>query len=1371
MSTPASLLSTDGFTAVRIEGGVLSPEILARIAGGDHSLPGTTPGEYGLPVGRLGDAVSRSWAYLQGVYRAYRDQLAALPSTDRGTTLTRKKWMLPFFAELGYGQLPASRGVTAGERTFPVSHLHREHFPMHLVSWHTQLDHRPAGGSRVPQAMLQDCLNTGGGLLWGALSNGRLLRLVRDSTSLVGSAYVEFDLESIFDGDLYPDFFLLFALLHASRIDLLPREDEDETRLTAADCWLERWRAEAIESGSRFLRGLSDGLQQAVEELGTGFLSHDGRTPPAVPDKSADEQSISPNERLRRGLREGTITKRRLNDALLRLVYRMIFLFVAEDRQAMFAPEADPNARERYEKYFSSARLRRLSLTMKGDRRDDLWQSFTMVLRALGDEDGDPRLALPGLGGVYDVGQQDQLAEGLSLASLDLPNDRLLAAVRSLARVRSEDGARWLPVDYRHLGAEELGGVYEWLLALDPDPDPTRRTYQFRHSAGHSRKTSGSYYTPTALVDMLLDSALDPVLDEAAQQADPVKALLAVTVCDPACGSGHFLVAAARRIAKRLAVVHTQEAEPPVEAVERWLPEVVARCIHGVDLNLMAVDLAKFALWMQALEPGKPRPMSFLDAHIRHGNALLGTTPALLKEGIPDAAYLALELDDKKQVTLLRNRNRMERETRQDALFSTGDFGIATGNAHHAQALAEIHKRPGRTLADVHRQVAQYRAWQRSEPKVKDRRTADAWCAAFVWPTYVGGPEGVTADSWRRLAESGSIGTATDGTVNSIAADYGFFHWYLEFPHIFQTSDDEAAGFDPELGWSGGFSCVLGNPPWDRVKLQDKEFFAPLVPEIAAAASKAARDRLIAKLAKDKDQQHHYEAFRRARRRSEGELHLLRDSGRFPLTGRGDVNTYSVFAESARQLTADRGRMGVIVPTGIAVDSTTAPFFRDILEQHGLDSLLDFVTNPRIWTDVGNRRFRFSLLTVTGREIEVEQAESWTLAKHPDELPPRGQRIQVNPQDLLLVNPNTGTMPMFRTQQDADITLGVYRRVPVLWREPDENGEGESNPWGLSFMAMFHMANDSDMFWEQPELEAGGMRLEGNVFTDGVHRLLPLYEAKFIHHYDHRLSCYSKRAEGSQDTELPRLTREEKNDPFRGPIPRYWMSECDVDSRLQDRWGSEWLLGWRDVTRSTDERTLVADVVPRVPANNKFLLAFASEGSVATLLASMSSFAMDYLVRQKMSGVSLNYFILKQIALLRPESFDALPWSPDHRGRLWFAARVLELTYTAHDLAAFARDLGDDGPPFRWDEARRALIRAELDAAMFHLYGLTEAEADYVMDTFPIVRGKDITAYGEYRTKRLIMEAYAALAKAAQSGEPYVSPITPPPGQGMRHDS
>ena len=383
---------------------------------------------------------------------------------------------------------------------------------------------------------------------------------------------------------------------------------------------------------------------------------------------------------------------------------------------------------------------------------------------------------------------------------------------------------------------------------------------------------------------------------------------------------------------------------------------------------------------------------------------------------------------------------------------------------------------------------------------------------------------------------------AAEDLVINLTRQYRFFHWHVEFPHIFRVGNG-ATDIDPATGWAGGFSCVIGNPPWERVKLQEQEFFAARQPEIANAANAAARKKMIAALADsdspaDRTLSDEFEA---ELRKAAGWSHLLRESGRYPLTGRGDINTYAVFAETARTIINATGRLGIIVPTGIATDQTTSPFFREIIKNHQLDSLLDFVTNPRLWTrlaivDIGSPPY-----VVTGPQVRVEHAEFATLIKHPGDLPPRGRRIRVPASDLLLVNPNTGTCPMFQTQRDADITIGIYKRIPVLWRD-----EPEENPWGLSFMRMLDMANDSGLFRTRDQLERDGWTLAGNVFVRGGKRMLPLYEAKLIHHFDHRLACYSKRPEGSQDTELPRLDLGEKNDPARSVLPRYWVQDFDT---------------------------------------------------------------------------------------------------------------------------------------------------------------------------------------------------------------------------------
>ena len=511
--------------------------------------------------------------------------------------------------------------------------------PVHLLGWATDLDHKtPHVAARAPQSMLQELLNRDDAYLWAILSNGATLRLLRDSTALVSSSYVEFDLEAIFDGELFSDFVLLYLTCHESRFAI-------QGDGGPASCYLEQWRGFAAQQGERALDQLRNGVQQAISILGTGFLSH-----PA-----------NPHLRGRLDPRHADLKLDDFNRALLRLVYRMLFWFVAEDRGALLQPDpgdADTatraslrEARDRYAAYFSSARLRQLARRHRGGRHGDLFDAAQLVFDALGTEGGVPELALPGIGGIFESQRDDGTPLPLDepLAGARLSNEALLGAVRALSLVKPRDGGAWRRVDFGNLGAEELGSVYESLLELIPRYDPEQLAYTLETLAGNERKESGSYYTPTSLVECLLDSALDPLLDEACAHETPeerVSALLDITVCDPACGSGHFLVAAARRIAKRIAAEETGESEPPDAIVRAALRRVTGRCIYGVDINPMAAELAKVSLWIEALDPG--RPLSYLDQNIRVGNSLLGVTPALLAEGLPDAAFTPIEGDDRK---------------------------------------------------------------------------------------------------------------------------------------------------------------------------------------------------------------------------------------------------------------------------------------------------------------------------------------------------------------------------------------------------------------------------------------------------------------------------------------------------------------------------------------------------------------------------------------------------------------------------------------------------------------------------------------------------------------------------------------------------
>ncbi|MFE6066945.1 Eco57I restriction-modification methylase domain-containing protein [Streptomyces sp. NPDC056525] len=1340
------------FSAVQTVGALLPADMLVRISEG-KDVPGSKPADYGLPTSRsVRDEAERSWEYLKPLWRDLRKRLpedaeTGAPAADP-TGLAPSDWLAPLWRELGFGPLAAvgPAGIVAdseADKSFPVSHRWR-HALIHQTAWNTGLDKRVAG-QVPPQSMLQECLNRTEAHLWGVLTNGRQIRLLRDSSALATASYVEFDLEAIFDGELFSEFVLLYRLLHVSRFEVAEGA-------APSGCWLEKWRTEAIASGTRALDQLRKGVQEAITTLGTGFLRHPANT----------------------ALREDTDVKA-LHGALLRLVYRLLFVFVAEDRDALHGLDVSEQARERYAAYFSSERLRKHARRRRGTAHGDLYQALRIVLEALGDENGRPELGLPGLGGIFDASDVDAPLDGLSLS-----NEYLLTAVRHLSQVRDTGSRRWRTVDYRHLDAEELGSIYESLLELVPQHSAVDRTFELVELAGNTRKTTGSYYTPSSLIDCLLDSALDPVIDDAvkrgeqsataAGEPDPsnaiVRELLALTVCDPACGSGHFLVAAARRIAKRVAAVRERNPEPTLEAVRHALHEVVARCIYGVDLNPMAVELAKVSLWLEALEPG--RPLGFLDAHVKHGNALIGATPSLLRGGIPDDAFIATEGDDKKHAKSLEKLNAEERKG-QFTLFDMEDEGVKVANTTFASGMRRITQAPSDDLRAVRSQATAYEEWEKSSDYVNALHLADAWCASFMWLKTPEAPRAVTHGVFRSLEDpsASSASKATHDEIVRLREQYHFFHWHLEFPEVFAVPES-GAGISEATGWAGGFDCVLGNPPWDSVELKEQEFFAQRAPEIAAISNASARKKQIAKLQDNPDTLELYGDYTAAKRAVYAESHFLRRSKRVPLTGQGNLNLYAVFAETDRILTGERGRAGVIVPTGIATDARTQYFFKDLVENGSIAALYDFENRAGLFPAVDSR-MKFSILSLTGRALREPAARFAFFLHDPAELDDAERAFTLTLEEITLLNPNTGTCPVFRSRRDAEITLGIYRRVPVLIKKSDPQG----NPWDVSFLAMFHLSHESELFHSREDLEAEGWHLDGNIFAKGEARMLPLYEAKMVDFYNHRAADVVKSETAAQRQNQPEYLNEDAwKDRRRSVMPSNWVGEREVRDKLDNRgWRQKWHLGWRDVTSSTNERTVIVSIIPDSAAANSLPTSIVNEGltsRVAELLACLSSYVLDYAARLKVGGVHLNFFICNQFPVLAPGDLV------EHAE--FIRQRVVELTYSATDLEPFARDLGDTGAPFVWDEARRAVIRAELDALFFHLYGINRDDVDYILDTFPIVKRKDEAKYGTYRTKDLILAEYDRMAAAGVSlttplvdGENYTSTLTPPPGHGPRH--
>ncbi|MBB4906996.1 Eco57I restriction-modification methylase domain-containing protein [Actinophytocola algeriensis] len=1335
-------MSRAPFPSLRVAGGLLPADLFVRVMD-DAGLAGRGPADYGLGARRtVREAASRAFEDLSKEWRALsRDKV-------RGT----RDWLRAVYGSdgLGYGPLEELRGgLTADDRQFKVSHRW-QHVPVHWLPWGTDLDHRTKGvvgaADAAPQSMVQELLNRTDDHLFAMVSNGQRLRLLRDSRSLAGSAYVEFDLELIFEEGLFPDFLLLFRLLHATRFQV--RSDD-----SPASCWLETWRTTAIQQGERALERLRGGVEQAINTLGTGFVRH-----PA-------------NGDLNRRLATGELRPEDYKRSVLRLVYRLLFWFVAEDRGVLLDPETTLDVRKRYDRYFSARRLRDRARHGSTDHHDDLWESVRLVFVGLGLEEGRPELGVPGIGGIFeritrdgdekiDPSRPDELDEPLE--GMRLTNGVLITAVRHLAIVDSAGQRR--QVDFLNLDSEELGSVYESLLELHPDYDPDERAFTLKAAAGNERKTTGSYYTPSSLTEALLDSALDPVLDDAVSGIDSateqVAALLNVTVCDPACGSGHFLVAAARRIARRVAQLRSGENEPSPNLVRTAMREVVSRCIYGVDINETAAELAKVSLWLESVEPGFPLP--FLDANIRVGNSLLGTTPALIEKGIPKEAFKPLVGDDRDASRVIAKRNAEQGDGIFDLFASEPPITKNVAIAHNTRALVHAE---ARSLADVY--VQRTRLRDIDDERMAAKRVADAWCAAFVQPkTQDTALHAVVRSTLDWIADNPDTLERAQlaNLVVELARDYRFFHWHVEFPHIFTVSEDRL-DVDATTGWRGGFSCVLGNPPWENIEMKEQEFFATRRPKIAESTNASKRKRAIDALKSSVNEQDKklFADFEEAKHFIDGTRHFLATSGRFPLTARGRIKTDPVFAETGRTILAPHARVGMVLPTGIATDANTQYFFKDLVLSRTLVSIYDFENEEKIFPGITNR-VRFCLWTAAGRESKIEEISLAFALRQASQIKLR--RYALTPNEITLLNSNTGTCPVFAHKRSAGLTIAMYRHVKsLLWRDSPEE-----NPWNISFMqGTFNMASDSPLFRDRDFLEQNDWTLNGNIFARGDERMFPLVEAKMIHILDHRFSTYEHATDAQVNKgTLPRVDAERKFDPNFAVVPRYWVAEGEADGRLARKgWDKDWLLGWRDICRSSDERTCIASIVPRTAIAGTFNLML-PVGRIAGLYANLTSLCLDYIVRQKVAGSHLNPAYFKQLPIFVPSYYNGnCLWSSNEILHQWVGVRIVELTYGSYDVVGFARDHGDEGPPFRWDEERRFWLRAELDAAYFHLYGVPRDDVDYIMDTFRAFRNNDPDRFA--RTKQAILDIYDDMAKAVETGEPYQTRLDPPPGHGPRH--
>jgi hypothetical protein len=1302
------------FDTLHLEGGLFVPDLLEKTALG--TAPGQTVADYKLPRGlRLSDEYGRAFQIALAAWKAFE---------IRGKS---EEFVLEVFRDcLGFSAISKPGNLTVADLRFPVEYLLTASVPLVIAPKDWGLDDSQARwavegtGSRKKTSfqLAQEFLNASEHHTWAVVTNGSTVRLLRDSQNLVRPNWLEFDLGTILKNERYADFKAFWLILHSSRAPL----DSSEEGIWG------QWRTIGIEEGSRVREGLSDGVTKALIALGTGFLK--GRGPG--------------NDTLRQQLLSGDLPPQGYYQEILRLVYRFLFLFTIEERGFLHPGDRRDPAVQRsqtlYSQGYSMARLRDRCLQIAGyDRYADLWNGVQVVFSAL--NRGESRLDLPALGGVF-ASYQCPL-----LDSCELPNRALLEAMHHLRWSRLAGNLAL--IDYKNMGPEELGSVYESLLELVPTVDLSSKTFAFvgvnneaGSTAGNARKASGSYYTPDSLVQELIKSTLEPVLAAkiAAAGENKEDAILSCRVVDPACGSGHFLMAAARRLAERLAEVRSSDGSVRSQDYRHAIRDVVAHCIFGVDVNPLAIELVKMTLWIEGFEPGKP--LSFLDHHIKCGNSLLGTNSELLANGIPDEAFKSFTGDDDAVLKHFRQLN-VEGRSRQ-SLFS---FDEETETSNLKTAYHHVEEMSDETLEAIQSKAKSYHEYLSSDSFLRTKAVADVWVSAFLQTKCPGQPpitQKLLKQVEKNLAAADPVALAV---VRGFSESQRIFHWHLEFPEVLGSANK-------------GFDCVLGNPPWEKINFKDEEYFAVRHPEIAEAPNKAARKKMLEALQRDNPKS--YAEYETAKNIQDRLSFFFRHSGVFPLTGVSRINLYSVFAELSCSLIAPKGRLGMVLASGIATDDNNKELFFSLTNAGRLAFVYDFENREGIFKDVDSR-FKFALFCALGSQTDRVAADFAFYLTNTGQLLDPERHFTLTGEELHLLNPNSKTCPTFRNKQEAELTKYIYSQVPA-WELHEKTEEWPGKP-----KTPFNMSNDSDLFVEATELASK----HGNGIV-----YLPLYESKFTHQFNHRFATF----EGGTDDNAREFSDEELVDSCKQVKARYYLDK----SALEDRYPGRWFPVYRKIARSTDERTCISCILPQVPCGDSLiLLENLTPATALVLVSETNSTIHDFCSRQKVAGMNFNHWIWHQIPILRSVEYDRpCSWAIEGTSRKsWLIQRSLELTYTAWDLKAFADDLGYKAPPFKWNPDRRFLIQCEIDAAYFYWYLGDQTQWDvkgssamkkyfstprqaveYVLGTFPTLNDRDQAKYGEPRTKNTILRLYDAMNESSRTGIPFRSELAPPPG-------
>ncbi len=782
------------FPSIDIQGSVLSTNLLAKIRSEQATFQQGKDFNPDLTNAKLKDEISLAWQEAKGQWTIYQSKLTRLKDGETGTTETRNFWISPLLTNLGYNLTFNRTSEELNGKSFPIGYRDSslDNFPVYVGGYHESLDKRPENKQlRVsPHAMVQEYLNYSE-YLYGMVTNGRQLRLLRDASRITRLSYVEFNLEKMMEEDLYSDFVILYRVLHASR---MPKRVDGGT-----DSIIEKYHHEGLEAGSTIRNKLGEAVKGAIKNLANGFINHPN------------------NGALRGAVTAGNINTDEYYRHQLRIIYRLLFLFVIEERNLVYADSKTADTKrfnQIYFNYYSLLRLRKLAkklLPPEANRHYDLWQSLVSTFSLFEKNEIGEKLGIMSLQGDL-FGYHAISNNQYDLHKCYLNNAVLLNIIKSLSYFENDNGVL-IAVNYGGLDVEEFGSVYEGLLELKLEFNKLEGSDNY--SVNWKKQDGGrefqSHYTPEELVQPLIKHSLDYLIEDIlllysqkkVSKENTIKALLKLKICDVACGSGHILLSAARRIALAVARVQTDEDQPNPLSIRKAMKDVVRNCIYGVDKNPLAVELCKIALWLEAYNPGEP--LNFLDHHIKCGDAIVGLGHrSELEKGIADEAFKTLAVDDKDISKTWRDKNlkdRKDRVTKTVQLKAEFEKGTES-SVEQAMAEYRIFNELRETTPDeIERKGKAYKRFIDGKGYSFLKAMADTQVAQFFIPKTEANKDYLMTDADFRLILSGykSWQNRKIAKATAVAFELRFFHWFIEFPEVVNQN---------------GFDCILGNPPY-----------------------------------------------------------------------------------------------------------------------------------------------------------------------------------------------------------------------------------------------------------------------------------------------------------------------------------------------------------------------------------------------------------------------------------------------------------------------------------------------------------------------------------------------------------------------------